>query len=84
MGLPPKLGTVWNAQNRWDEFDFVHIHLSNFIHDSGQFLPFHRWFITVLERALQEECGYKGALPYCTYTSPTNLGDVPEFDLAPS
>lgn len=65
MNKPPKLGTVWNAKNRWDEFDFVHIHLGNLIQDSGQFLPFHRWYVKVLELALQEECNYTGAFPYC-------------------
>lgn len=65
MEIPPRTGTIWNAQNRWDEFSYVHISMANYIHDSGQFLAWHRWYIRVLEFDLQEYCGYQGALPYC-------------------
>ena len=30
----------------------------------GQFLPWHRWFGWLYDKALQEECGYQGAAPY--------------------
>ena len=29
MEKPPKVGTIWNAKNRWDEFDYTHISLAN-------------------------------------------------------
>ncbi|KAJ5740496.1 hypothetical protein N7493_000368 [Penicillium malachiteum] len=64
MEKPPKVGTIWNAKNLWDEFDYTHISLANTIHDSGQFLAWHRWYVRVLELAFQEECNYTGAFPY--------------------
>jgi tyrosinase len=36
----------------------------NGIHSNGVFLPWHRYFITVWEEALQKECGWDQALPY--------------------
>jgi len=30
----------------------------------GQFLPWHRWFLTLFEKALREECSYTGGHPF--------------------
>lgn len=34
------------------------------IHYTGNFMPWHRWFVHTYETALREECGYKGYQPY--------------------
>ncbi|KAI1207613.1 Di-copper centre-containing protein [Annulohypoxylon truncatum] len=58
------------AVNRLDDFTYIHINQTNFIHQSGYLLPWHRLFLWQIEKALREECGYKGYLPYW---------DVPRF-----
>ncbi|KAJ7150944.1 hypothetical protein C8R43DRAFT_493356 [Mycena crocata] len=52
------------AQTRFDDFQAVHINLTDEIHLVGQFLPWHRRFLNVFEETLRSECGFKGALPY--------------------
>jgi tyrosinase len=37
---------------------------TGFVHGSGLFLVFHRYFVHLYERALRDECGYTGAQPY--------------------
>ncbi|KAL8383446.1 hypothetical protein RB595_010578 [Gaeumannomyces hyphopodioides] len=34
------------------------------IHFTGNFMPWHRWFLHSYEKALRDECGYKGYQPY--------------------
>ena len=36
--------------------------------EKGLFLHFHRYFLWLYEKALQEECGYKGTQPYWDWT----------------
>lgn len=59
----PKSG-IANAQNRWDELQYVHIAQTNVVHDVGGFLPWHRLFVRVHEYLLQSECNYTGTQPY--------------------
>ena len=50
----------------------------------GHFLPWHRYLIITYEKALREECGYKGAQPYWNWSLDTEPGmdirDSPVFD----
>jgi tyrosinase len=51
------------AKTRWDELVSLHqIHALQ-IHTSGQFLPYHRYFLHAHEQLLSE-CGYNDVLPY--------------------
>ncbi|KZL66551.1 amino acid transporter [Colletotrichum tofieldiae] len=52
------------AKTRWDELQVAHIAQVQFIHGVGAFLPWHRWFMTVHENLLRQECGYSGPIPY--------------------
>lgn len=63
MQSPAKSG-IQGAVNRWDELQALHSEQSNFIHGVGAFLPWHRLFLRLQEKLLQDECGYKGAVPY--------------------
>ncbi|KLU88605.1 hypothetical protein MAPG_07590 [Magnaporthiopsis poae ATCC 64411] len=59
------------ARTRYDDFVAVHINHTDFIHVSGYFLTWHRYFVWAYEKALRGECGYKGYQPYWnwfTYT----------------
>ncbi|QBZ53910.1 hypothetical protein PoMZ_09600 [Pyricularia oryzae] len=48
------------------------------VHYTGNFQAWHRWFVFNYERALGEECAYKGYQPYWDWakhaTAPENLG----------
>ncbi|OLN87155.1 Tyrosinase 11 [Colletotrichum chlorophyti] len=52
------------SKTRWDELQVAHIAQVQFIHGVGAFLPWHRWFMTVHENLLRQECGYTGPIPY--------------------
>ncbi|KAH6683551.1 hypothetical protein F5X68DRAFT_223244 [Plectosphaerella plurivora] len=59
----------------------VHVNLTNFIHGTGSFLTWHRYFFWSFERALQKECQYEGTVPYWNWFSHTdNLTQSPVFD----
>ncbi|KAK2011781.1 Di-copper centre-containing protein [Colletotrichum eremochloae] len=60
---PSKTGYA-GSRSRWDELQVAHIAQVQFIHAVGAFLPWHRWFMTVHENLLRQECGYTGPLPY--------------------
>ncbi|KAH7308410.1 hypothetical protein B0I35DRAFT_453722 [Stachybotrys elegans] len=57
------------ARTRYDDFTAVHVNLTNFIHGTGSFLTWHRYFIWSFEKALRDECGYAGYLPYWNWFS---------------
>ncbi|KAJ7182211.1 Di-copper centre-containing protein [Mycena crocata] len=47
--------------------DFVYMHMVNLntrIHDTGLFLPWHRWYVQVYEDVLKSKCGFTGVSPY--------------------
>lgn len=52
------------ARSRFDDFVVVHIQQTLTIHFTGNFMPWHRWFVYSYEKALRDECGYKGYQPY--------------------
>ncbi|KAJ0168435.1 Tyrosinase [Colletotrichum tanaceti] len=52
------------SKTRWDELQVAHIAQVQFIHGVGAFLPWHRWYMTVHENLLRQECGYTGPIPY--------------------
>ncbi|KAK8058862.1 amino acid transporter [Apiospora phragmitis] len=49
---------------RWDELQALHVAQVQYIHTTGSFLPWHRYFMTVHESLLRSECAYKGVIPY--------------------
>ncbi|KAF8802282.1 tyrosinase [Phlegmacium glaucopus] len=72
------------VQTRFDDFQASHIQLADRVHLTGQFLPWHRYFLRIYENALRTECGYKGATPYWDWTQDAeeskSLLDSPVFD----
>ncbi|KAF8463421.1 hypothetical protein BDZ91DRAFT_682722 [Kalaharituber pfeilii] len=91
--LPSKSDSLLipGARTRYDDFHAVHITHSHGliegtggIHLVGHFLPWHRYFMIAYEKALREECGYKGAQPYWNWTLDSGPGkdvrDSPVFD----
>ncbi|KAK4447854.1 hypothetical protein QBC34DRAFT_381989 [Podospora aff. communis PSN243] len=81
---PPKTPSAKapGAKSRFDDFVAVHISQTMEIHYTGNFLSWHRYFTWLYEKALREECGYKGAQPYWNWglTAITGLEKSPVFD----
>ncbi|KAK3935115.1 amino acid transporter [Diplogelasinospora grovesii] len=74
INSPTKIG-VSVAKTRWDDFQYAHALNMPYIHNVGAFLPWHRYFITVYERVLRDECGYEGAMPY--WNEPLDADSLP-------
>ncbi|KAI0122938.1 amino acid transporter [Xylariales sp. AK1849] len=55
---------VPGAVTRWDDLQWPHVLQTITLHNVGAFLPFHRYYMTVHERLVREECGYTGRMPY--------------------
>jgi hypothetical protein len=53
---------------KFDDFIVTHIQQTLEIHFSGIFMPWHRWFVHTYEKALRDECGYKGYQPVSLVT----------------
>ncbi|OHF02047.1 hypothetical protein CORC01_02626 [Colletotrichum orchidophilum] len=64
-GLPSKIGLETSLYN---DFPYVHALLNNEIHFVAQFLPWHRYFVYVYEKALRDECKYTGPMTYWDWT----------------
>ncbi|KAK5655063.1 hypothetical protein OQA88_5962 [Cercophora sp. LCS_1] len=52
------------ARSRYDDFVGSHVRRTDFVHNDGLFLGFHRNYVHLFEKALREECGYEGTQPY--------------------
>jgi hypothetical protein len=83
QSLPPRTpaNVSSGARSRFDDFTVVHIQQTLDIHFSGVFPPWHRWFVHSYEKALREECGYKGYQPYWDWPKYAHAPqDSPIFD----
>ncbi|KAK7906577.1 hypothetical protein PG985_016314 [Apiospora marii] len=83
----------WPTKSRYDDFVAVHVNMTTTIHNTGNFLGWHRYFVHVYETVLRDECGYTGYSPYWNWFahrddvtkspvfdgSPTSLGGDGEF-----
>ncbi|KAK1776651.1 hypothetical protein QBC45DRAFT_212096 [Copromyces sp. CBS 386.78] len=74
------VGQVPGAVSAYDDLVYLHLNVTPFIHLSGTFLPWHRYYLDGFERGLQK-CGYKGALAYWNHgLDVDNLLVSPIFD----
>ncbi|KAM7211737.1 hypothetical protein V8F06_012870 [Rhypophila decipiens] len=67
---PSRLGMHPNATLH-DDFAYTHAMLDFDIHQFAGFLPWHRYFVMVYEKALQD-CGYKGTAMYWDWVADSN------------
>ncbi|KAF8470986.1 Di-copper centre-containing protein [Russula ochroleuca] len=58
----------------YDDIVYIHMDLNTRIHWTGQFLPWHCWYIHAFEESLKNKCGYTGVSPYWNWTI-----DAPDF-----
>jgi tyrosinase len=65
------LGVWANATSIWDEITWVHDQLSDRIHGVDSFLPWHRYYLHMLQTLLKEQCAYTGPMPWWRETKYT-------------
>ncbi|KAJ5574349.1 uncharacterized protein N7459_008776 [Penicillium hispanicum] len=76
---PPNLAP--GARTRYDDFVATHINQTDFIHRSGLFLAWHRYYIYEFEQSLHNECDYTGDYPYWDWGADVDdLEKSPVFD----
>ncbi|OJJ47334.1 hypothetical protein ASPZODRAFT_151831 [Penicilliopsis zonata CBS 506.65] len=69
------------AKTRYDDFVATHINQTLYIHYTGTFLAWHRYFTWQFEQALRDECGFTGDFPYWNWPATANsLEDSAVFD----
>ncbi|KAM3422209.1 hypothetical protein BST61_g2574 [Cercospora zeina] len=69
------------AKSRYDDFIATHVNQTISIHNTGNFLTWHRYFVWTYEKALREECGYRGYHPYINWPRLSNsVVNAPIFD----
>ncbi|KAH8896868.1 Di-copper centre-containing protein [Thozetella sp. PMI_491] len=86
MASPSKIspGLAPGAKSRYDDFVATHVNQTGFIHFTGNFFHWHRYYIWAFEAALRNECGYQGWLPYWNWAkSSKDPLNSPYFDGSP-
>ncbi|TDZ28233.1 N-acetyl-6-hydroxytryptophan oxidase ivoB [Colletotrichum spinosum] len=84
MELPAERRDLWpGARSRYDDFQGLHITVTEQVHFNGPFLPWHRWMLFLFESELRSKCSYEGSLPYWDFSLDNTLEtfmDAPVFD----
>ncbi|PYH90323.1 tyrosinase [Aspergillus ellipticus CBS 707.79] len=80
ISLPAKSGLAATT-NRFSDLQALHRGMTNtavgdIIHDVGQFLPWHRYYMHVHETLLRQECNYTGPLTYWDERLDADTGDM--------
>ncbi|KXH55860.1 hypothetical protein CSAL01_08222 [Colletotrichum salicis] len=70
---PAKAGYA-GSTTRWEGLKAAHVSQAQFVHFvmrantesvvQGAFFPWHRWYMTVQEKLLRDDCGYTRPMPY--------------------
>ncbi|KAH9974194.1 Di-copper centre-containing protein [Russula vinacea] len=67
--IPP----VNASSSYYDDIVYLHMDLNTRIHWTGQFLPWHRWFVHIFEESLKNKCGYTACCPIGTGLSVSHV-----------
>ncbi|CAE6450660.1 unnamed protein product [Rhizoctonia solani] len=65
------LPAIKDDSSFYDDMTYVHMDLTNQIHYTGFFLPWHRWYTNQHVTQLKKQCGYKGVMPYWDWSKDT-------------
>lgn len=69
------------AINRFFDYAVIHTNRTNVVHLDGFFLTWHRFFVHLFEKDLQEKCGWEGTMPYWNWPGTAGrLESAPIFD----
>lgn len=59
---------VTTASSFYDDMTYIHMDLTDHIHYTGYFLPWHRWYTNMHVTQLKQQCGYTGVMPYWNWS----------------
>ncbi|ETS75571.1 hypothetical protein PFICI_12515 [Pestalotiopsis fici W106-1] len=76
----PTIG-LGDSATVWQEMQYAHIGQVTWIHNVGQFLPWHRYFVTVHANFLRDLCGYEGPLAYWDESADAQLTDLTDAEI---
>lgn len=62
--LMSKPSTFTPGSTRYDDFAYLHTKAGTITHYAASFLPWHRYFIHLFEKALIEECSFLGTIAW--------------------
>ncbi|TFK97259.1 Di-copper centre-containing protein [Pterulicium gracile] len=65
---PSDIPPVNTSSSYWDDLVYIHMDLNIRIHGTGQFFPWHRWYLHIIEKDMKTKCGYQGSAPYWDWT----------------
>jgi len=69
------------AINRYFDYAVTHVNQTRVVHLDGFFLTWHRYYLHLFEKDLEETCGYTGAFPYWNWPATAdNLHGSAVFD----
>ncbi|KAH8817799.1 monooxygenase [Flagelloscypha sp. PMI_526] len=78
---PSKMDASANSTVLYDNFPEMHAVLNLQIHHVAMFLPWHRYYVHLYEKALIEDCGYTGHAIYWDWTlDANNLAGAPIWE----
>lgn len=60
----PSNGGFQGSQSRYEDIVSVHQQMTPTIHQRAVFLPWHRYYVSVFESLMREECGFDRAFPW--------------------
>ncbi|KAK0610707.1 hypothetical protein B0T17DRAFT_621167 [Bombardia bombarda] len=67
--IPDRTGKTYaGARSRYDDYQALHIRMTDYVHFDGFFLPWHRFYLHMFEQDLRNYCGYRGGIPYWDWT----------------
>ncbi|QRW13955.1 tyrosinase [Ceratobasidium sp. AG-Ba] len=79
------LPSMTTASSYLDDLIYTHMDLTDQIHYTGFFFPFHRWYVNEHLTQLKTQCGYTGVQPYWDWTQDAaSFNTSPMFDKDPS
>ncbi|KAJ5972601.1 uncharacterized protein N7479_002519 [Penicillium vulpinum] len=68
LAARPAVTSLENVVTHFDDFQATHSDQTPNIHWVGHFVLWHRYYLATYEKALREECGYRGGQPYWNWS----------------
>jgi len=78
LGKPSAGPQYPGSQSRYEDLVSVHQQMTGSIHMVAQFLPWHRYYLSIYESFLREECQYGGPMPWWDESK-----DAADFTVSP-
>ncbi|KAF3767350.1 hypothetical protein M406DRAFT_61271 [Cryphonectria parasitica EP155] len=82
----PANTTLDGVTSRWSDLQAVHrtlqnmtsygVYVADIVHNVGQFLPWHRYYMHTHETLLRTECNYTGPMSWWNEEADANAGDL--------